>query len=75
MIKTKGNKVWKLADRNYSHPGEKLMKVTDNGNGFTIKSYGWGASYPDMYWSIGYADASYLFECLKGFGIENDNSG
>jgi hypothetical protein len=65
MIKVKGNKIIKYADQDYSQPGRKLMKVTDNGNGFTIKSYSWSPSWPDMYWSIGYSDAVDLLECLE----------
>lgn len=67
MIKRKGNKVWLLAGPEYIYPGKKLMRVEDNGNGYTIKSYTWSAAYPDLYWNIGYGDAEYLVECLKQF--------
>ena len=58
MIKVKGNKVTKTLQ------GTKVMKVVDNGNGFTIKAYSWSSIYPDLYWSIGYADAADLVDCL-----------
>ena len=66
-IKRKGNKVWLLSDSSYVKANKKVMRVEDNGNGFTVKSYGWDAPYPDLYWSLGYADAADLMECLKEF--------
>jgi hypothetical protein len=52
-------KVFKYLD------GKKVMRVVDNGNGFTVKAYSWSSVNADQYWNIGYADAADLVDCLK----------
>ena len=58
-IKTKGNKVVKYLD------DRKVLRVVDNGNGFTVKSYSWTSMEPNRYFNLGYADAADLVDCLE----------
>jgi hypothetical protein len=62
----KGLKVLTLYsdDSGWATADKKLMRITDNGNGFTVKSYSWVASDPDMYYNIDYSDADLLQQGL-----------
>ena len=46
---------------------KKIIRVVDNENGFTVKSYAWTAANPDMYWNIPYDVASDLLDILPNF--------
>lgn len=64
-IVKKNNKVTLYSDDDFKEVNRKLMRVVDNGNGYTIKAYSWSSVYADKYWSIDYAEAADLVECLK----------
>ena len=64
MIKVKGNTVTMLADFT-GKPGKKVMRVKDNGNGFTVKIYSWSSCEPNIFLNIGYSDAADLVDCLE----------
>jgi hypothetical protein len=63
MIKEKGNKKW-LLQKDYNGDLRKSIKITDNGNGLTIKKYSWMSSSADQYWSIDYGTAVDLIALL-----------
>jgi hypothetical protein len=46
----------------YVKEGKKLLKIIDNGNGYTIRSYSWTSANPDTYLNIDYADAELIEE-------------
>ena len=59
-VKKKSNwKVIKYLD------DRKVMRVVDNGNGFTVKVYSWSSIEADKYFNIGYGDAADLVDCLE----------
>ena len=67
-IKQKGNKTWLMSSKvENSVNNKKIMRVEDNGNGFTIKSYSWSSVDADKYYSIGYDEAAHLTEILEYF--------
>lgn len=66
-VKRKGNKVTKYSDHQYTQADKKIMKVTDNGNGYTIKIYSWSSTEADTYHSLGYADAADFVDCFNKF--------
>ena len=60
-IVTKGNVTKVKAKTGYSPGVETLCKVVDNGNGYTVKFPSHSSVYADIYMSIDYAQAEYLF--------------
>ena len=69
-IKHKGNKVSVFSDAEYLHDNKKLLTVTDNGNGYTVKAHSWSSVAPDMYYNIPYDTAVYLYYALKELNVD-----
>ena len=71
----KGNKVWIYyptdSENEYSSL-RKVLRVVDNGNGFTIKSYSWTSTEPDTYWNIPYNVAGDLVDALEHFDYRDE---
>lgn len=69
IVKRKGNNVIiKAAEHSgYVAGVDKLCKVTDNGNGYTVKFYGNGAVHPDIFMSLDYNQAELLLLALQEF--------
>lgn len=60
------------SDSEYTIKDKKLLRVEDNGNGFTIKSYSWTSSEPDMYYNLDYSTASELMDALELFDFRDE---
>lgn len=61
-----GNIVTKVnPGKGYCEGLDTLLKLTDNGNGYTAKFPSYSSVYPDMYLNIDYAQAEYLFLAFK----------
>ncbi len=58
-------------DGGWTSANKKILKIVDNGNGFTVKHYSWSDAYPDMYYNIPYDLAGDLYRVFKEIDIEN----
>ena len=58
----------------YEDKVDTFAKITDNGNGLTVKHYAQDRSSPDIYMSLTYAQAENLYHGLKHMfnGEQND---
>ena len=51
----------------WSQANKKLMKIVDNGNGFTITAYSWSSCEQNIKYSLPYDTAGYIMDMLKLF--------
>lgn len=66
--KVKGNKITLYTKGNqWTSEHRKLIRVTDNGNGYTVKDYSWSSTVPHMYYNIPYDVADNLVKVLLEF--------
>jgi len=71
-VKFKKNKATVYSTEDYRITEKKLLMVKDNGNGFTVKSYGWSSLQPDMYWNIPYDVAVDLMAAFNKMGVSEN---
>lgn len=70
---TKGGTVVTIySGEGYTQDNKKLLRVKNNGNGFTVKYYSWLPSSPDLYWSIPYDVAADLVDALEQFDYRDE---
>lgn len=67
IVKRKGNKVKIKAATGYCEHVDKLATITDNGNGYTCKFHSSSSVYADVFVSLDYSQAEYLFLALSKF--------
>jgi hypothetical protein len=70
IVKRKGKSVKLIAPETYINPDSTVMKMTNNGNGYTIKWPSQKSTEADIYLSLDYSQAADIFIALKAFEIE-----
>lgn len=66
-VKRKGDKVIVRAARGYCDHVDKLCEITDTDNGYKVKFNSSSSTQQDIYLSLDYAQAEYLFLALGEF--------
>lgn len=51
--------------KGYSYPGEPVLRLRDNGNGFDVKRYSFVPNFANKRYNIEYDEAEYLYLALK----------
>ena len=64
-VKFKGDKIKVQADDDYCLNVKDLLVLTDNGNGYFVKSHSYVSTQADTVFNLSYADIEYLYFAYK----------
>lgn len=71
-VKIKGEKIKVQAGEGYSPNVKSLMTLTDNGNGYFVKSKSYMSIQADKVFNLDYSELEYLYEAWKAV-LEHTN--